>query len=155
MPPHIAKVKNLKPLRSKAGMFCVGATSDRRRAASHRQRLAISSLTKKDRRTLRSLRRCVAGTGLVVAGATKREAGRRYNLETVLVRVRLAKHPNQVRGGRDSIDHHRKQTTGNRTLMAEKGEDGGTDCGKSTTPTGNDLSVPRDRIVNCGQGGAS
>jgi hypothetical protein len=45
MPPHIAKVKNLKPLRSKAGMFCVGATSDRRRAASRRQRLAGSKVT--------------------------------------------------------------------------------------------------------------
>jgi len=43
MPPHIAKVKNLKPLRSKAGMFCVGATSDRRRAASRSQRLARSA----------------------------------------------------------------------------------------------------------------
>jgi hypothetical protein len=43
MPPHIAKVKKLKPLRPKAGMFwlfCVGATSDRRRAASRLQRLA-------------------------------------------------------------------------------------------------------------------
>ena len=30
---------------------------------------------------------------------------KRMTLIPVLVRVRLIKHPNQVRGGRDSIDH--------------------------------------------------
>jgi hypothetical protein len=49
MPPHIAKVKKLKPLRPKAGMFwlfCVGATSDRRRATQSTPTLAVSTLTK-------------------------------------------------------------------------------------------------------------